>query len=202
MTAGVSVWVPLGVAAVGFAGVIAAQLIAAWREDLRSRRDHERHETDRLFAARQESYAKLLGTIEHWDHVLYPMVRGHANERTVTQSDEQRLRDVQDEASRALGMVVLVAPEPIRYRTRDVMIPRSQMTRRLLSDGQRSSEFDRLWATGQANYRTMRALMRTDLGLDAEQAYLQRAEEQPVPARTAADSQEALPPADPSEAAT
>ncbi|WP_280331227.1 hypothetical protein [Nocardia wallacei] len=190
MATGVSVWVPLGVAAVGLAGVIAAQLIAAWREDLRWRRDRERHEADRLFAARQESYAKLLGAIEYWDHVLYPMVKGQTAERSSTQPDQQRLQDAADEAIRAIGLVVLVAPENVRHRIRDITIPRLRITRRLASEELESREVDQLWATSQANYRTLRALMRTDLGLDAEHAYLQRAGHPHAPPQTAADNPE------------
>lgn len=190
MTNGVSVWVPLGVAAVGLAGVIAAQLIAAWRDDSRWRRDRERHEADRLFTARRESYAKLLGAIEYWDHVLYPMVKHRTNQHDSTQSDNQRLQDTEDEAIRAMGLVVLVAPEHIRHRIRDITIPRSQLTRRLRTDDLNSGEADQLWATSQTNYRTLRALMRTDLGLDAEQAYLERLDDPSAPPRTPADSRE------------
>jgi hypothetical protein len=40
----VSIWVPIIVGAIGFIGVVAGQLVNAWREDRRWKRDQEREE--------------------------------------------------------------------------------------------------------------------------------------------------------------
>jgi hypothetical protein len=187
----VSVWVPIGVAGVGFIGVLASQWIGSWREDRRWRRERELHDDDRRYAARQEAYAQLIGTIERWDLALYPLRT--ASPVGVTDVDPvqlERVRESADSATRAMGLVTLVAPEQTRVRIRDVVVGRFRLMDKITQGGH--DGVDRDWRACQDNYRTLRALMRTDLGFDAEAEYLQRiVGPVPSPAIGSAGSQEA-----------
>jgi hypothetical protein len=62
----------------------------------------------------------------------------------------------------------LHSPERIRVLLREAMIPHSRLSTWLL-DGERRPELRAQWETGQRQYRLMRAEMRRDLGLDAEE---------------------------------
>ncbi|MEU6586736.1 hypothetical protein [Nocardia sp. NPDC046763] len=149
-----------------------AQLIAAWREDRRWQRDISRHQDDRLFAARSDAYAHLLGSIEYWDAALFRPVR----DRDVIPGDLDRLDAAYEAAIRGLGSVNLFAPEHVRAWILEAMRPRMDMTQMVARGA--DSDVKRMldaWREAQIAYRTLRALMRADLGMDAEAAFLEHA---------------------------
>lgn len=77
----VSIWVPIVVGVIGVVGVIAGQLINAWREDRRWKREQEREEIRWLRESRRESikldrdtkvaaYGQLLQTLDRANLLL------------------------------------------------------------------------------------------------------------------------------------
>ncbi|WP_158882983.1 hypothetical protein [Amycolatopsis anabasis] len=174
----VPLWVPIVVAVFGFTGVIAAQLIAGWREDRRWRRELEREEVrwarerererdNRSYEGRAAGYAELIGAIESFDWVLYQARRLTRRGDELDGQLAAELRKVTAEARGVLGPVNVHAPERIRAMVRESMIRRSDLSVLLLS-GRKTDEQDRLWREAQLEYRVMRAAMRRDLGLDTE----------------------------------
>ncbi|MGV9664378.1 hypothetical protein [Nocardia niigatensis] len=170
----VSVWVPIVVAALGFVGVLGAQLIAAWREDRRWRRDSARQDENRLYTARSDAYAHLIGRIEYWDVALFPLVRGKDN--PPASGALERSEAAYDAANTGQGMVNLFAPEHIRVWILETIRPRLDMTRWITREGEPDREkLTAAWRDAQIAYRTLRALMRADLGMDAGQDFLDHA---------------------------
>jgi hypothetical protein len=76
MSSQVPVWIPLAVAFLGVLGVIAGQIINAWREDRRWRREQEREEI-RWQRARITENAKL--RLEHADQWRETKIKTYAN---------------------------------------------------------------------------------------------------------------------------
>ncbi len=175
MAGDVAAWVPVAVAGLGFAGVLGAQIIGSWREDRRWRRDRSRHEGDRRYQARQEAYALLLGAIEYWDTTAHPVWKALAAGATPSHDDLEKLRQAADAATKALGLAVLVSPEKTRGLIREALVPRLEYTELLVPGEATEEELDRNWRICQENYRTLRALMRDDLGFDSENEFLRRA---------------------------
>ena len=179
MSAGqVPLWVPIVVGLLGLAGVLSAQLVAGWREDRRWRRETEREELrwererererdTRSYEGRSRAYAEVIGAIEAFDWALYyarKIVGGGASLPDEVAAD---LREVTGKARNALGGVNVYAPERIRAMLRESMLRRSSLATALMA-GRSADEERQLWHEGLREYRTMRAAMRRDLGLDAE----------------------------------
>jgi|GEM_PF-5396693 len=183
-SAEVPLWVPIVVAAVGFGGVLGAQLVAGWREDrrwqretqredLRWQRERERLREERRYAGREEAYGRMIGLLESWQWVLHP-----AKERVIKAGghlDEpmrRELASIRDQAREALGPMNLHAPDAIRHLMRDAVLSKVHLTRALLGEELRPGEdHDReamsaLYRESLDFYYAMRAAMRSDLGID------------------------------------
>ncbi|PPJ10758.1 hypothetical protein C5E51_10920 [Nocardia nova] len=180
MASDVAAWVPVAVAGLGFAGVLGAQIIGSWREDRRWRRDRSRHEGDRRYQARQEAYALLLGAIEYWDTTVHPVWKALAAGAPPADDDLEKLRQAADDAAKVLGLAVLVSPERTRGLVREAMVPRWEYTALLVAGEATGEDLDQGWRKCQENYRTLRALMRDDLGFDAENDFMRMALTPPV----------------------
>ncbi len=178
-SAEVPLWVPIVVALLGIAGVLGAQLTAAWRDDRRWRREAEREELrwsrdrtrekdNRSYEARQEAYAQLIGAIESFDWLMFPAYNATRLGHAVTEDMLTDVRVTRDEARRALGLGNLQAPEPIRAKLKDAMITRSTLAMRILRQGADPEDSAELWTTAQRAYRQLRADMRQDLGVQTE----------------------------------
>lgn len=161
MSSQVPLWIPIAVALLGLAGVIATQLLNNRREELRWRRDREARSHD----ARAIAYAEVMGVIEAFDMVLFE----NRNAREVAKSiNEADVREAAGEARRALGPVNLHAPEAVRVLLSKAILPRMQLSRLILNDASDPITLRPIWDTAQVGYRVLRAEMRRDLGLDAE----------------------------------
>jgi hypothetical protein len=157
----VPLWVPVAVALLGLAGVIVTQLLNNRREELRWQRDREARSHD----ARATAYAEVMGVIESFDMVLFQ----NRNAREAGEPVEQaEVREAAGEARRALGPVNLHAPEAVRVLLPKAMIPRMRLARLVLNEMSDPARLRPEWDTAQVNYRVLRAEMRRDLGLDAE----------------------------------
>lgn len=173
MAGEVAAWVPIAVAGLGFAGVLGSQFLGSWREDRRWGLDKRRREDERRYQARQDSYAQLLGAVEHWDVTLHPVRTARAAGLEADADAATRLREAADTATRAMGLVVLVAPEEIRKLIAEVTTARLRLTETLLGELIDVDRLDTEWRANQDSYRKLRALMRVDLGFDAETSYLE-----------------------------
>jgi hypothetical protein len=162
----VPLWVPVIVGLLGFAGVIAAQLIAGRREDRRWRREVVRDRENRSHEARAAGYAQLIGAVEALDFLLYEARQLVTEKKSLTEPLITELRQGTVALRNTLGAVNLQAPERVRAMLRDSILPRMSLSRALL-DGAHEG-LRALWDTGQREYRLLRAEMRRDLGLDAE----------------------------------
>lgn len=158
---------PILVGVLGVAGVVTAQVITTFREERRWRREQqredlrwERQKEERTHEARAEAYAELIGVVEALDFALY-RVRKAPKDQVLADD----LREVVSKARHALGPVNLHAPERIRVNLKESMLPRFDLAARLLDS--REDDLD-AWRKGQREYRLLRAEMRRDLGLDAE----------------------------------
>ncbi|WP_290062354.1 hypothetical protein [Amycolatopsis solani] len=171
----VPVWIPIVVALLGLAGVIATQVLSGRRETkrmteeaAREERRWQREREARTHEARAGAYAELLGVLEAFDMVLYRSLRSRELGKPVDEHQVTELREVRSETQHALGAVALHAPEPIRELVSEAVLPRMRLASRLM-DSVNSGEDDRaLWTAGQRGYRLLRAKMRLDLGFDAE----------------------------------
>ncbi|HEU5471192.1 MAG TPA: hypothetical protein VFV67_11110 [Actinophytocola sp.] len=175
----VPLWVPVVVALVGFVGVLGAQLISAWRDDRRWRREQEREETrwsrdrareieNREYDGRREAYTQVIAAIEGFDWLVYPALT--ALRRGDELADEQiaELRRAREEMRQSLGPVNLHAPQRFNELLRNAMLPRSRLAMTLANVPPDMALVEELWRSGKTGYRRMRAEMRVDLGLDAE----------------------------------
>ncbi len=161
MSSHVPLWVPVAVALLGLAGVIVTQLLNNRREELRWQRDREARSHD----ARATAYAEVMGVIESFDMVLFE----NRNAREAGEPVEQaEVREAAGEARRALGPVNLHAPEAVRVLLSKAILPRMHLARRILNNASDPATLRPIWDTAQVNYRVLRAEMRRDLGLDAE----------------------------------
>lgn len=171
-------WVPILVALVGFVGVLGAQVIATWREDRRWRREQEREELrwqrertkeieNRSYDSRQAAYVQVIGAIEAFDWIVYPVIKAF---RAGTQQDEDiaDVRRAREELRHSLGQVNLHAPQRFNDLLRKAMLPRSDLAMELMQERVDRSVYEQLWDASQEGYRRLRAEMRKDLGLDAE----------------------------------
>jgi len=160
----VPLWVPIIVGVLGFAGVISAQLIVGRREERRWRRELVRERENRSHEERAAGYAQVIGAIEALDTVQF-----EANQAT-GKPDEHLSADLRQLTSTLrnnLGVVNLQAPERIRVMLSGAILPRLTLSRLLLGDEFRRED-PTLWETSQREYRALRAEMRRDLGMDAE----------------------------------
>ncbi|MGK8486813.1 hypothetical protein [Nocardia asiatica] len=173
MAGEVAVWVPIAVAGLGFAGVLGSQFLGSLREDRRWGLDKRRREDERRYQSKQDSYAQLLGAIEHWDVTLHPVRKARAAGLDVGADAAKRLREAADTTTRTMGLVVLVAPEKIRKLIAEVTTARLRLTETLLGDAIDIVRLHTDCRVNQDNYRKLRALMRVDLGFDAETSYLE-----------------------------
>ncbi|WP_132125083.1 hypothetical protein [Actinocrispum wychmicini] len=175
----VPLWVTILVAFVGFVGVLSAQLIAAWREDRRWRREQEREELrwrrerqreldNRDFDLRKDSYAQVISAVEAFDWIIYPIIKGFRRDPQLNAEDLADARRVREELRHSLGQVNLYAPTRFNDLLRGAMLPRSNLVMELINDQQDREKIETLWDSSQTGYRRMRAEMRRDLGLDAE----------------------------------
>lgn len=167
----VPVWIPIAVAMLGLAGVVLAQLLAGQRERQRSRDDAaredrrwQREREARTYELRAGAYAELIGAIEAFDGVLFQARQTREADQGLDEHQRNGLRDVTSEAQHSLGAVNLHAPESIRTQIREAM----RLSAMLLDPKGSTAKMRPAWDAGQTAYRAMRALMRQDLGLDAE----------------------------------
>lgn len=177
-SAEVPLWVPIVVGLLGVVGVVAGQAITALREDRRWRREQdredirwERQKQERTHEAKSAAYAELIGAVESIDFVLYrARAVKEAGQDDLGESLTADLRATTSEARRCLGPVNLHAPERIRSVLRESMLPRFSLSDLLLANAAQKDPGQprRLWDVGQREYRLLRAEMRRDLGLDAE----------------------------------
>jgi hypothetical protein len=175
----VPLWVPIVVGLLGLAGVLSAQLVAGWREDRRWRRETEREELrwererqrdqdTRGYEGRSRAYAEVIGAIEAFDWALFHARKVLAAGGDLPEDQITELRGVTSQARNALGGVNVYAPERIRAMLRESMLRRSSLAIALMAN--RSGDDEQLlWREGLREYRVMRAAMRRDLGLDAEE---------------------------------
>jgi hypothetical protein len=175
VSAQVPVWVPVLVALLGLAGVILAQVLSTHRESRRWRLEAEREELrwgrereSRAHDARATAYSTVLGAIEPFDMVLYQGMRARESDRAIDEPLAADLREATGEARRALGPANLHAPEAVRTLIPEAMMPRMRLSRLLLDPEGEKSRMRKHWEAGQLAYRVLRAEMRRDLGLDAE----------------------------------
>jgi hypothetical protein len=176
----VPLWVTLLIALLGLVGVLSAQVIAAWREDRRWRREQEREDhrwqrerqrelDNRDYDGRQTAYAQVIAAIEAFDFLFYPAMSAIRNGRDVTDEIVGDLRRAREELRQCLGPINLYAPQRFNELLRAAALPRSRLATDVAGGINRDREHvEMLWAKGQAGYRTMRVHMREDLGLDAE----------------------------------
>lgn len=161
MSSQVPLWIPIAVALLGLAGVIATQLLNNRREELRWRREREARSHD----ARATAYAEVIGVIEAFDMVLFENRNAREAGRPINEDD---LKEAAGETRRALGPVNLHAPEAVRVLLSKAILPRMHLVRRILDDTADPTTLRPVWDTAQVGYRVLRAEMRRDLGLDAE----------------------------------
>jgi hypothetical protein len=180
-SAQVPLWVTIAVAFVGFVGVLTAQFIAAWREDRRWRRDQVREEIrwtrerarevdNRDFEGRQNAYAQVISAVEGYDWLVYPAIAAVRRGAELSSEEKADVWRARDELRQSLGPVNLYASQKFSVLLRDSNLPRSRLAM-YLTTGSSAPEPERvreLWAESQLGYRRMRAEMRKDLGLDAE----------------------------------
>jgi hypothetical protein len=181
----VPLWVPMVVALFGLVGVVFAQVIAGWREDRRWRREAEREELRwqrerevRQHEARANAYAELIGVVEAFDFLLFEGRQVAYGGKELDAHLAEELRSASAEARRALGPINLHAPERIRSALHETVLPRVSLSR-LLLHGTGRDRYRSLWDQGQREYRSLRAEMRRDLGLDAEELPRELAEDAP-----------------------
>lgn len=171
----VPVWIPIVVAILGLAGVILTQVLAGRREDLRRREDDAREERRwqrerdaRAYEARATAYAELIGAIEAFDGVLFRTRQIREAGQALDDHQASSVREVTSETQHALGAVNLYAPERLRMQIREATLPRMRLSTLLLDPTSATGNMRPAWDAGQVAYRTLRALMRRDLGLDFE----------------------------------
>ena len=171
----VPVWVPIVVALVGLAGVVLAQVLAGrrerqrWQEDeAREDRRWQREREARTYELRAGAYAELIGALEAFDGVLYQARQVREAGEPLDDHQRDGLREAMSEAQHALGPVNLHAPEAIRTQIREATLPRMRLSTMLLDQASLTTRMRPAWDAGQVAYRTLRALMRRDLGLDSE----------------------------------
>lgn len=161
MSSQVPLWIPIAVALLGLAGVLGTQLLNNRREELRWRRDREARSHD----ARATAYAEVIGVIEAFDMVLFENRNAREMSRPINRDD---LKEAAGETRRALGPVNLHAPEAVRVLLSKAVLPRMHLARRILDEGAEPATLRPVWDAAQVGYRVLRAEMRRDLGLDAE----------------------------------
>ncbi len=176
----VPLWVTLLIAFIGLLGVLSAQLIAAWREDRRWRREQEREELrwqrerqreldNRDFEGRQTAYAQVIAAIEGFDWLIYPTMSAIRNGRDIGEDLVADLRRARDEIRMSLGPINLHAPKRFNELLKAAVLPRSRIAMDVAGNINRDRDhIEMLWTKGQDAYRQMRVHMRLDLGLDAE----------------------------------
>jgi hypothetical protein len=152
------------VGVLGFAGVISAQLIVGRREDRRWRRELVRERENRSHEERAAGYAQVIGAIEALDTVQFEAKHAAGQPDEYLSAD---LRQLTATLRNNLGVVNLQAPERIRVMLSGAILPRLTLSRLLLGDEFRPED-PTLWETSQREYRALRAEMRRDLGMDAE----------------------------------
>jgi len=157
----VPLWIPIAVALLGLAGVIVAQLLNNRREELRWRREREARSHD----ARATAYAEVIGVIEAFDMVLFENRNAREAAQPINRDD---LKEAAGETRRALGPVNLHAPEAVRVLLSKAILPRMYLVRQILKDETDPTTLRPEWDKAQVGYRVLRAEMRRDLGLDAE----------------------------------
>jgi hypothetical protein len=171
----VPVWIPIVVAMLGLAGVVLTQILAGrrerqrWREDeAREERRWQRERDARTYELRATAYAEVIGAIEAFDGVLYQARQTRESNEPIDDHQRSGLREAMSEAQHALGAVNLHAPEAIRIRIREATLPRMRLSTMLLDPASSTSKMRPAWDASQIAYRELRALMRRDLGFDAE----------------------------------
>jgi hypothetical protein len=177
----VPLWVTLLIALLGLLGVLSAQLIAAWREDRRWKREQQREDhrwqrerqrelENRDFEGRQNAYVQVIAAIEGFDWLVYPGMAAIRNGRPITDEIVADMRRARDEIRMSLGPVNLHAAKRFNKLLSAAVLPRSRLAMDVVGDVNRDPDhIEKLWKAGQTGYRQMRAHMRTDLGLDAEE---------------------------------
>jgi hypothetical protein len=159
----------------GLAGVILTQALAERRERQRRREDDAREERRwqrereaRAYEARATAYAELIGAIEAFDGVLFHARQIREADQPLDDHQASSLRAVTSETQHALGAVNLHAPERVRVQIREATLPRMRLSAMLLDPTSSAAKMRPAWDAGQTAYRTLRAFMRRDLGLDSE----------------------------------
>ncbi|MFC3895624.1 hypothetical protein ACFOWZ_29465 [Lentzea rhizosphaerae] len=190
MSSQVPIWVPIVVALLGFAGVILTQMLNARRENRRWQLEAEREElrwsreqSSRSREARAAAYAEVMGAIEALDIVLYEGRRAREDGKSLGELVTSDIREATGNTRRALGPANVHAPEAIRDLMPKAMMPRIRLSRLVLDPASEPTGMRSEWDAGQVGYRVLRAEMRRDLGLDAEDLEVVHAQYREKPAR-------------------
>lgn len=161
-------WVTILIAFVGLLGVLSAQFIAAWREDRRWRRDRQREIDNRDFEGRRDAYSQMMSALEAFDWLVYPVIKRFRREPNLSDEDVADLRRAREELRHALGPVYLHAPQRFNKSIRQATLSRSDLAMEMMSAERDRERVEHMWDRSQTGSRMLRAEMRSDLGMDAE----------------------------------
>jgi hypothetical protein len=178
----VPLWVTVLISFVGLLGVLSAQLIAAWREDRRWRRDQDREELrwrrdrqreleNRDFEGRRDAYAQIMSALEAFDWLVYPVIKAFRRDPDLPATDVADVRQAREELRHSLGSMYLYAPQRFTDLIRRATLSRSDLAMELISEPDREPDRERveqMWDRAQTGSRLLRVEMRADLGMDAE----------------------------------
>ncbi|MFI9559659.1 hypothetical protein [Nonomuraea endophytica] len=176
----VSVWVPIVVALLGIAGVVAGQIVSAWREDRRWQRERTRE--DLRWQREQEREARRLEAEDrsHWrDQRLgaYTAFMDPAKRWVVLMSDAESgegglqpeiAASLEEEVRTALASVLLVGSSELQYQCEE-FYERCHVASRLLLQGEVPAGAGHLADA----YTDLVHLVRAELGSTAYQSQLQ-----------------------------
>ena len=163
----VPLWVTILIALVGLLGVLSAQLIAAWREDRRWRRDRQREVDNRDFEGRRDAYNQMMSALEAFDWLVYPVIKRFRRDPELTEDEVADVRRAREELRHSLGPVYLHAPQRFNDLIRKATLSRSDLAMELMADRSRE-RVESMWDRAQTGSRMLRAEMRADLGMDTE----------------------------------
>jgi hypothetical protein len=164
----VPLWVTILIAFVGLLGVLSAQFIAAWREDRRWRRDRQREIDNRDFEGRRDAYSQMMSALEAFDWLVYPVIKRFRRNPRLDEDDVADLRRAREELRHSLGPVYLHAPQRFNEHIRKATLSRSDLAMEMMAAERDRERVEYMWDRAQTGSRRLRAEMRSDLGMDAE----------------------------------
>jgi hypothetical protein len=115
----VSIWVTVGVAILGIAGVVIGQLINAWREERRLDRDVQREHAQHWLTQRLDSYVDLVVALHDWVGSLRNFVRPTGNV-TPPSGLTQRCVEAGESVGRATVRVGLIGSSVAVVRAKEI----------------------------------------------------------------------------------